>query len=88
MANFRMLMVGLRDGLIDQIDTKSNVVSVKDYYETHTIDLNDEQKVQLENIFMQLTDKSVAAAGGGNEYQLAKAEILSILPSNLAVDVE
>lgn len=88
MADFRTLMVGLRDGLIDQIDTKSNIVSVKDYYETHNVVLTDDQKVQLESIFTQLTDKAVAAAGGGNEYQLAKAEILSILPSNLAVDVE
>lgn len=62
MADFRTLMVGLRDGLIDQNDTKSNVVSVKDFYETHDVKLNDEQKIQLENIFTQLTDKAVAAA--------------------------
>lgn len=88
MADFRTLMVGLRDGLIDQNDTKSNVVSVKDFYETHDVKLNDEQKIQLENIFTQLTDKAVAAAWGWNTYELAKAEILSILPANLAVDVE
>lgn len=88
MADFRMLMVGLRDGLIDQINTKSNIVSVKDYYETHDIKLTDEQKTMLESIFTSLTDKAVSAAGGGNEYQQAKAEILMILPSNLAIDVE
>jgi len=74
--------------LIDQIDTKSNIVSVKDYYETRNIQLTAEQKILLEDIFMKLTDKAVSAAGGGNEYQQSKAEILSILPSNLAVDVE
>lgn len=88
MGDFRTLMVGLRDGLIDQTDTKSNIVSVKDYYETKDITLTDEQKTLLEDIFTKLTDKAVSAAGGGNEYQQAKAEILSILPSNLAVDVE
>ncbi|MFA7298823.1 MAG: PKD domain-containing protein [Candidatus Absconditabacterales bacterium] len=88
MGDFRTLMVGLRDGLIDQIDTKSNIVSVKDYYETRNIQLTAEQKILLEDIFMKLTDKAVSAAGGGNEYQQSKAEILSILPSNLAVDVE
>lgn len=86
-GNFRLLMVGLRDGLIDQIDTKSNIVSVKDYYETHGIQLTQEQSALLESIFTKLTDKAVSAAGGGNQYQQAKAEILSILPSNLAVDV-
>lgn len=88
MGDFRMLMVGLRDGLIDQIDTKSNIVSVKDYYETKAIQLTAEQKTLLEDIFTKLTDKAVSAAGGGNEYEQSKAEILSILPSNLAVDVE
>jgi len=81
-------MVGLRDGLIDQVNTKSNIVSVKDFYETHQVTLDEEQTRMLQNIFTQLTDKAVAAAGGGNAYDLAKAEILSILPSNLAVDVE
>jgi len=88
MINFRTLMVGLRDGLIDQIDTKSNVVSVKDYYETHTIPLTGDQEIILKSIFTSLTDKAVSAAGGGNGYQQAKAEILTILPANLAVDIE
>ncbi|HMS91342.1 MAG TPA: hypothetical protein PKC87_03925, partial [Candidatus Absconditabacterales bacterium] len=88
LRDFRMLMVALRDGLIDQIDTKSNIVSVKDYYETHAVQLTEEQKILLEDIFTKLTDKAVSAAGGGNIYAQSKAEILSILPSNLAVDVE
>jgi hypothetical protein len=74
--------------LIDQIDTKSNIVSIKDYYETHELQLPDDQKILLEDIFVKLTDKSVSAAGGGNIYEQSKAEILSILPSNVAVDVE
>jgi len=82
------LMVGLRDGLIDQTNTKSNIVSVKDYYETRNIQLTAEQKTLLEDIFTKLTDKAVSAAVGGNIYEQSKAEILSILPSNLAVDVE
>ena len=88
MLAFRTLMVGLRNGLIDQNDTKSNVVGVKDYYETNALQLPDDQKTLLEDIFTKLTDKAVSAAGGGNEYQQSKAEILSILPSNLAVDIE
>ena len=87
-ADFRTLMVGLRDGLIDQNNTKSNLVSVKDFYETHTIKLTEEQSLLLEEIFTKLTDKAVCAANGCNQYQQSKAEILSILPSNLAVDVE
>jgi hypothetical protein len=88
LATFRMMMVGLRDGLIDQTDTKSNIVSIKDYYETRAIQLSEDQKTLLEDIFTNLSDKAVSAAGGGNAYEQSKAEILSYLPSNLAVDVE
>lgn len=87
-ADFRVLLVWLRDGLIDQINTKSNIVSVKDFYEKRALQITGDQKILLEDIFTKLTDKSVSAAGWGNEYQQAKAEILSLLPSNLAVDVE
>jgi len=87
-GDFRALMVDLRNGLIDQNNTSSNVVGVKDFYETHTITLSADQKTLLEDIFTKLSNKAVSAAAGGNQYQQAKAEILSILPSNLAVDVE
>jgi len=87
-AIFKWLMISLRDGLIDKVDTRSNVVSVKDFYEKHNIPLDDAQKAQLEAIFIQLTDKSVSAVWWWSVYELAKLEILSILPSNLAIDVE
>ncbi len=87
-ANFRTLMIGLRDGLIDQNNTKSTIVSIKDYYETHDLQLTAEQKSMLEDIFLKLKDKATSAAEWENAYQQAKAEILSILPSNLAIDVE
>ncbi len=85
---FKTLMTELRDGLIDTTNTKSNVVSLKDYYDSRDIQLSGDQKALLEDIFMKLSDKSVSAAIGDNAYQQAKAEILYILPSNLAVDVE
>lgn len=87
LLTFRGLMVGLRDGLIDQVDTKSTIVSIKDYYGAQDIKLSDSQKTMLDDIFTQLTDKSVSAALGGSQYDQAKAELLSILPSNLAIDV-
>ena len=59
---FRGLMVNLRDGLIDQTNTKSNVVSLKDYYDTHSIQLSSGQSLLLQDIFTKLTDKSVSAA--------------------------
>ncbi len=88
MSDFIALLTTLRDGLIDKNDTKSNVVALKEYTTSSTLKLNENQNTLLNDIFTRLTDKSVAAANGGNDYDKAKAEILSLLPGNLAVDVE
>jgi hypothetical protein len=86
--NLSSLLVTLRDNLIDTTATKSNLVAVKAYVTTGAdIQLTTEQTSMLDAIFTRLADKSVVAAEGGNAYQAAKAEILSILPANLAVDV-
>ncbi|MEI7919224.1 MAG: hypothetical protein WCH65_03315 [bacterium] len=50
MFNFRTLLVELRDGLIDQTNTSSNVVAVKDFYDTRAIVLTKEQKVYWDAI--------------------------------------
>ncbi len=60
--DFRTLLVSLRDGLIDENDTKSNVVSVKNFYDAKAIQLPDTQKNLLQDVFTRLTDSSVAAA--------------------------
>jgi len=61
-ANFKTLLIQLRDNLIDTNTTKSNVVAVKDYWQANTITLDDGQKTTLESIFAKLSDKSVIAA--------------------------
>jgi len=48
--------------LIDQNNTKSNIVAVKDYYDTNALQLSGDQKTLLEDIFTKLTDKAVSAA--------------------------
>jgi hypothetical protein len=48
--------------LIDKINTKSNLVSIKDFLQKNEIKLSNEQNTILQSIFTKLTDKSVAAA--------------------------
>lgn len=88
MLNFKTLVLQLRDGLIDTNATKSNLVAVREYQQTNQIVLDATQQSLLDAVFTRLSDKSVIAAEGGNEYQKAKAEILSILPTNLSVEVD
>ena len=86
-VNFKILVTQLRDNLIDKNATKSNLVAVRDYWEKNTITLDTTQRATLESIFARLSDKSVVAAEWGWVYLQAKADILSILPTNLSVDV-
>ena len=86
-ANFKLLVTQLRDNLIDKNVTRSNLVAVRDYWETNTITLDTTQRTTLESVFARLSDKSTVAAEWGGVYLQAKADILSILPTNLSVDV-
>jgi len=71
----------LRDGLIDKSDTKSNVVSLKDYINKQVdLKFDDQQQLLLNAIYLKLSDKTVIAAEGGNEYDKAKAEIMLVIP--------
>lgn len=88
MADFQNLLIQLKDNMIDQTATKSNIVAVRDYREKNTLSLDEAQTRSLENIFTRLSDKSVIAAQWGNAYQQAKSEILEALPVNLRVDVD
>jgi hypothetical protein len=54
--------VQLRDGLVDQNETKSNLVAVKEYWSANQVPLTAEQKTILDAVFTRLSDKSVVAA--------------------------
>lgn len=81
--NFRTLLTTLRDGLIDKSDTKSNVVSLKDYVNKQVdLKLDSQQQWLLNSIFLRLSDKSVVAAEGWSKYQESKAEIMLVIPDD------
>jgi len=83
----KSMLISLKENLIDQIDTKATVVAIQDYRKTQDIKLTEYEEDQLDSILNQLSDESVLAAQWLNEYEQAKAEILMILPHNLANDV-
>jgi hypothetical protein len=63
-------------------------VAIKDYISSHEVVLTENEKNDLDVIVTSLSDASVTAAAGANEYEQAKAEILVVLPHNLASDVK
>lgn len=85
---FKDMLKWLRDNLADKPSTLSNVVSLKDYLGRNEIIFNEKQDNMLKRIFLELSNRSTAAAEGLGEYGIAKQDILSILPTNLAIDVD
>lgn len=82
--NLKNLLTTLRDWLVDKVDTKSNVVSLKDYTDRQLdLKFDDQQKLLLSSIFLKLSDKSVIAAQWWNDYEKAKAEIMLTIPDDL-----
>lgn len=87
--NLRNLLITLRDWLVDKSNTKSNVVSLKDYVNKQVdITFTAEQESILNSIFFKLSDKAVVAAQWWNEYEKAKADIIQIVPSSLLDQIE
>jgi hypothetical protein len=52
------------------------------------IKLSDIEKQDVQRIVNELSDTTTISAVGGTEYDIAKSEILQILPSNLKLDIE
>jgi PKD repeat protein len=85
---FKDMLKWMRDNISDKSSTLSNVVSLKDFMGRNTIKLTEQQDDMLKKIFLELSNRSTAAAEWLGEYGIAKQDILSILPTNLAIDVD
>ncbi len=87
--NLKNLLITLRDGLVDKVDTKSNVVSLKDYIDKQAdLKFDAQQELLVNSIFLKLSDRSVVAAQWWNEYEKAKAEIMITVPDALSPSLD
>lgn len=85
--NLRTFLLQLRDGLIDKIDTSANLVTMQNYITNNEVNLTEEEEEILEFVIDKLSNEATKAAQGENVYEQAKAEILSVLPENVATTV-
>ncbi|HCB51206.1 TPA: hypothetical protein DEP21_01295 [Patescibacteria group bacterium] len=85
---FKDMIKSLKNNIADKATTMANVVSLKDFMSKNTINLTKDQETILTTVFLELSNRSTAAAEGLGEYGIAKADILSLLPINLAVEID
>lgn len=87
--NLRALLLNLQKGIIDPMEVQANIVALQNYLlSEEAINLTDTEKEDLQRIVNELSDSTTISAWGGTEYDIAKSEILQILPSNLKLDIE
>lgn len=85
----KWLLLNLQKWIIDPIEVQSNVVAIQNYLTTNEeLQLTDQQREDVQRIINELSDETTVSANWGTEYDIARAEILWILPTNLKVDVE
>ena len=83
------MLLNLQEWIWNDSATDANVIAIYDYLtnEQNNLEIDDIQKQEIGNLVNDLSNASVVSAMWGTEYDKAKAEILSILPSNLKTSV-
>lgn len=86
--DLKKLLLNLKEWIWDNSATDANVIAIYDYLTSgNNANIDDIQKQEIGNLVNDLSNSSVVAAIWWTEYDKAKAEILSILPSNLRTSV-
>lgn len=87
--NIKALLLNLQKWIINPTEVQWNVVALQNYLTTQDIStLSDTQKEEIQRIINELSDSTTVSAWWWTEYDIAKSEILQILPSNLKLDTE
>ena len=87
--SLKALLINLQKWILDPIEIQSNIVAIQNYLlENAELGLSSLQKEDVQRVINELSDKTTISANGGTEYDIAKAEILWILPANLKLEVE
>ena len=79
----RNLLISLRNDLGDINKTRSSVIQIEDFLKKNTTKLTKKQQEKLDDILIALSDHATLSAKGVGVYEVAKSEILALLPLSL-----
>ena len=83
----KVLLLNLQEWLISESETEANTIALHEYLTNNEINAEDSEKKEIWDIVDNLTNATVVSAVWWTEYDIAKAEILWILPKNLRTAV-
>lgn len=82
-ADLRNLLIILKNDLVDINKTRSSVIQIEDFLSKKQAKLTLKQEDKLNEILIALSDHATLSAKGGSSYEVAKLEILALLPTTL-----
>ena len=82
-ADLRNLLISLRNDLGDINKTRSSVIQIEDFLKKNATKLTKKQQEKLDDILIALSDHATLSAKGVGVYEVAKSEILALLPLSL-----
>ena len=86
--NLKILLLNLQQWLVSDAETEENTIALHEYLNSEAnISAEDTEKQEIWNIVKSLSNATVISAVWWTDYEIAKAEILSILPRNLRTTV-
>lgn len=85
-ADLRNLLIILKNDLVDINRTRSSVIQIEDFLAKKQAKLTQKQEDKLNEILVALSDHATLSAKGGSAYEVAKLEILALLPTVLQND--
>lgn len=86
--DLKVLLINLQWWLLNESETQANTIALHEYLENQKKSKKDEAETQeISWILSSLTDETVLSSIWWTEYDIAKAEILGILPRNLRTKV-
>lgn len=79
-ADLKIMLTSLRNDLVDINTTRANVIQIEDLLSKKTVKLSSKQEEKLNWILIALSDHATLSAKGASSYEVAKSEILALLP--------
>ena len=87
--NLKVLLINLQEWLISESETQANTIALHDYLQNQKTSTKDDTEIkEISGLLTTLSDDTVQAAIWWTEYDIAKQEILWILPTNLRTKVK
>ena len=86
-SDLRNLLILLRNTLSDKNAQRGSLIQIEEFLDKNEVKLSKKQQEKLQSLINDLSDYATLSAKGAGTYEVAKEEILSLLPLELKKNI-